>query len=283
MSGKLSRYLLSCAALTGCLSASAFAVDLSVYKRPVFAPVYSWAGFYLGGYIGGTWGDPNVLTSDSLTFVTNTSTTAGGVSPAVSSKGTFGGFQLGYNWQSGPLVYGLETDLSVIRLQSTTIAPPILILGNGQRFSNINASGTASIDWFGTVRGRLGYAWNGVLVYGTGGLAYADVHAQNVATQTAFFQNGGLPPTANMASGTGTVDASKIKLGWVAGVGADILLGYNWILNLTYLHVGIDNLTATNGFAFADGTGRSSTGTSTTTANFKFDTFRVGLSHKFSL
>jgi opacity protein-like surface antigen len=95
--------------------------------------------------------------------------------------------------------------------------------------------------------------------------------------------DGGLPPAANMASGTGTNDAAKIKLGWTAGGGVDIQLGYNWILNLTYLHVGIDNVTATNGFAFADGTGRSSTGTSTTSASFKFDTYRVGLSHKFSL
>jgi outer membrane immunogenic protein len=260
------------------------AADLGVYRaRPAVAPIYSWAGFYLGGYVGGVWGDPDVQTSDGLTFVTNTTTTAAGLSPLVSNRSAFGGVQLGYNWQSGPFVYGLETDLSVTRLQSTAIAPPILILGNGQRFSNINASGTASIDWFGTVRARLGYAWNGVLVYGTGGLAYADVHAQNTATQTAFFQNGGLPPAANMASGTGTSDASKIKLGWTAGGGVDIQLGYNWILNLTYLHVGIDNLTATNGFAFADGTGRSSTGTSTTSASFKFDTYRVGLSHKFSL
>ena len=97
----------------------------------------SWAGPYLGGHVGYAWGS-----------VDNNPTKPSGFS---------GGVQAGYNWQNGPWVFGLEGDVQVTGAEET-FAP--------WKFSN---------PWFGTLRGRVGYALSNVLFYGTGGLAFGEV------------------------------------------------------------------------------------------------------------
>src|SRR5881628_217932 len=101
---------------------------------------YSWAGPYLGGNIGYAWG----------------SVSNNGAKPS----GFAAGVQGGYNWQSGPWVFGLEADIKASGANAT-FAP--------WKFSN---------PWFGTVRGRVGYALNNVLFYGTGGLAFGELRAE---------------------------------------------------------------------------------------------------------
>jgi outer membrane immunogenic protein len=125
------------------LIGTAQAADLS-YRSPytVNQPLnaFSWAGPYLGGNLGYAWGSVH--------------------NSATKPDGVFGGVQGGYNWQSGPLVFGLEGDIQASAADDT-FAP--------WKFSN---------PWFGTVRGRLGYAFNNVLVYGTGGLAFGELRAE---------------------------------------------------------------------------------------------------------
>src|SRR5476649_520170 len=88
-------------------------------------------------------------------------------SNSASASAWLAGAQAGYNWQRGSVVYGLEADISGTGLKSTMnttlqslfVPPP-------------TAFTTSSIDWYGTVRGRLGWATGPVMFYGTGGLAY---------------------------------------------------------------------------------------------------------------
>src|SRR6202012_1069889 len=75
-------------------------------------------------------------------------------------SGLEGGIQGGYNWQSGPLVFGAEGDLQISGADDT-FAP--------WKFSN---------PWFGTARGRVGYTFSNVLFYGTAGLAFGELKGQ---------------------------------------------------------------------------------------------------------
>src|SRR6185369_2699614 len=98
---------------------------------------FSWAGPYLGGNLGYAWGS-----------VDNNPTKPSGFA---------GGIQAGYNWQTGPWLFGVEGDIQASGAEDT-FAP--------WKFSN---------PWFGTLRGRVGYAMNNILLYGTGGLAYGGI------------------------------------------------------------------------------------------------------------
>jgi outer membrane immunogenic protein len=170
------------ALVAGC-SVSAQAADLS-YKAPytVNQPLnaYSWAGPYLGGNLGYAWGS-----------VDNNPT---------SPSGVMGGIQAGYNWQSGPLVFGVEGDLQ-LNGADDTFAP--------WKFSN---------PWFGTVRGRVGYAVNNILFYGTGGLAFGELRGETFG-----------------------LSESHTTAGWTAGVGAEFGLAQNWTAKIEYLYVDLSD------------------------------------------
>src|SRR5215210_380202 len=120
-SGKLFTQLLSCTAILGLLNSSGFAADLAIRSTPSYTPSM-WSGFYGGVHVGYGWGDPQI-TSTITSFVEPApgatgilSSTASGTSS--SSRSALGGFQAGYNFQSGSWVYGIETDLSVTKLQA---------------------------------------------------------------------------------------------------------------------------------------------------------------------
>jgi outer membrane immunogenic protein len=178
-------------------TASAEAADFA-YRAPytVNQPlnVYSWAGPYIGGNLGYAWGE-----------ITNNLTRPNGV---------MGGIQGGYNWQYGQFVIGGEADLQISGA-SDTFAP--------WKFSN---------PWFGTVRGRAGYAMNNILFYGTGGLAFGTITAQAFATSE-----------------------SHITAGWTVGVGAEVGITQNWSAKVEYLYINLSQtpftLTAVqNGYGF---------------------------------
>ena len=180
------------------MAVSAQAADLQYQRRAepyaVQPLVYSWVGPYIGANLGYGWGD-----------ITNNPTKPSGV---------LGGVQAGYNWQSGAWVFGLEGDVQ-INGADDTFAP--------WKFSN---------PWFGTARGRVGYAFNNFLVYGTGGLAFGEVSGQN------FFL------TENHGS-----------IGWTAGAGVEMALNKNWSAKAEYLYVDLSdkNFTITglpNGYQF---------------------------------
>jgi outer membrane immunogenic protein len=162
-------------------------------KQTQFGPD-SWAGPYLGGNLGYAWGS-----------VANNPT---------KPSGFVGGVQAGYNWQNGPFVFGIEGDIQATGAEDT-FAP--------WKFSN---------PWFGTVRGRAGYAFNNVLFFGTGGLAFGELRA------TTF-----------------GVTESHTNAGWTLGVGAEMGFAPSWSAKVEYLYVDLANSNfvitgASNGYRF---------------------------------
>src|SRR4029450_13572642 len=123
---------------------SAAAADLPRNPAPYYYPpapsFYNWSGFYAGLNLGYEW----------------SKVTGSSVNPA----GVAGGGQLGYNWQTGQFVFGAETDIQASAADDT-FAP--------WKFSN---------PWFGTLRGRAGYAMNNILLFATAGLAYGNLKAE---------------------------------------------------------------------------------------------------------
>jgi outer membrane immunogenic protein len=160
-------------------SGTAMAADMPArgpvpYSAP--ASYYNWGGLYAGVNAGYGWG-----------HVTNSS---------IDPSGVFGGGQAGYNWQTGQFVLGAETDIQASAADDT-FAP--------WKFSN---------PWFGTLRGRAGYALNNILFYGTGGLAY-----------------GGLTGQIN------GLDENKTLVGWTAGVGMEVGFNQKWSAKAEYLYM----------------------------------------------
>jgi len=212
------------------LSAPASAADLAArpYTKapPMAAPIYNWTGFYIGGHVGYGWGHAN---SDSFS--------AAGVlldSTTGNSNGVFGGGQIGYNWQFSPnWVFGIEADGSVSDIKGTTAA--------------CSATGCASAlgktQDFGTVRGRIGYAINNVLLYGTGGWAWSE--SKTDRTITCVVAGGGICPGGPSPSPlTGAVaSASGFNTnGWAAGAGVEWMFAPNWTAKVEYQHLQFDNV-----------------------------------------
>jgi outer membrane immunogenic protein len=140
-------------------------------------------------------------------------------------SGFVGGVQAGYNWQNGSFVFGLEGDIQATGAEET-FAP--------WKFSN---------PWFGTVRGRAGYAFNNILFFGTAGLAFGELRA------TTF-----------------GLTESHTNAGWTLGAGAEMGLDRNWSAKIEYLYVDLAN----SNFVI--------TGTSN---GYRFGLIRAGVNYRF--
>src|SRR3979490_2419182 len=155
----MTRFALGVGARIAVASAtSAEAADMNYGSRAPYTVnqplnAYSWAGPYLGGNLGYEWGS-----------VSNNPTKPSGFE---------GGAQAGYNFQSGPWVFGIEGDIEATGA-SDTFAP--------WKFSN---------PWFGTVRGRAGYAFSNILFYGTGGLAFGELRGETFGLSESHTNAGG--------------------------------------------------------------------------------------------
>ncbi len=216
-------------------SGSAFAADMPV-KAPL-APVssaFSWSGFTIGGNLGYGWG------SGSSTVMLSVPTFPIGpvpVSIANSAKpsGVIGGGQIGWNWQVSPgWILGLEADWQGSGQKGSGTLPPqpdttLLSVGT------VQASYSANIDWFGTVRGRLGYAVDRVLLYATGGFAYGEVQVSGTATDGGIVV--GLPYSAS-----GSFSGSQVNGGWTLGGGIEGALAGNWSWKAEYLYLDLGSL-----------------------------------------
>lgn len=184
-------------------------------KAPPMAPMFNWTGLYLGLNGGYGWVD------------------AGG-----SSVGGFvGGGQIGYNWQGigSPLVLGLEADIQGADIdQSETIGA---------------VTGTTRVKAFGTVRGRIGYAFDRAMIYATGGWAY---------TRTSL----------DLTGPGGSISSSDWSSGWALGGGLEYAFMGPWSAKLEYLHVDSGDVTLT--LAGVPITG-----------NYDLNVVRAGLNYRF--
>jgi outer membrane immunogenic protein len=149
---------------------------------------------------------------------------------AANATGFLFGGHAGYNWQQGATVFGFETDLQSIQLNSSMsgglMGSPLFPLTPLD-----TARTTGSVDWYGTFRGRVGYAAGPWLFYGTGGLAYGGVRLDS--SFTAFGALGGLPTSAV---------ASQVRAGWVGGAGVEYLLRPDLSLTFNYQFVDLGRL-----------------------------------------
>ncbi len=193
--------LVSTAVLAACLATSAHAADLPTQAPIVYAPVpvFTWTGFYVGLNAGVGWAGSRDVVVTGPTAATSGILSAGG------SDGVFvGGGQIGYNWQSGSIVYGLEADIQYVDAGGSVAWGPYTWWAN---------NGDDDGAYLGTVRARLGYAMDRVLIYITGGLAYGGLNSN--------------PLTGNSTSNTG----------WTIGGGVEYAFTNNWTVRLEGLYV----------------------------------------------
>jgi outer membrane autotransporter protein len=176
-------------------------------------PVYNWNGFYVGGHLG--------FAAESSTVTETPLDTAIATSGSATSNSIMGGAQIGFNWVIVPhIVIGFEWDVSGA---SFTASPATAFGGGGA------VGWSDSIDWFGTARGRLGYAFDNWMVYGTGGFAWA----REALTRTQLTAGPTSPPAG------ATFSLSDIKTGWSAGAGVEWGFAPNWNARLEYLYISL--------------------------------------------
>ncbi len=221
-------------------SASAIADDVAkpLYKTAPAVPVYNWTGFYIGGNAGYGWGRSK--TADTFTSPAPPVGTPEAVVAASTSRfkmdGAVGGGQFGYNWQSNRFVYGIEADIQRSNQKgSTSFACPVPQVGFGcneliaaaMEGRVPTASFNQRLDWFGTLRGRIGaLVAPDTLIYGTGGLARGRIETNG--TITNYF-------TTSVA--TTTFSHKSTRYGWTAGAGVERRFIGNWTARLEYLYV----------------------------------------------
>jgi outer membrane immunogenic protein len=199
------------------------------------------AGFYLGFNVGG-----GIGTADN---------DFGFASVSLPLKGAIGGGQLGYNWQTGPVVFGLETDFQGSTMKGNISTPCIAPACT----TTLTASYSQELPWFGTARARVGYAQAGWLLYATGGYAYGEVDT-------------------NASAMTGAVSAqlsrSQINSGWTVGAGAELLLAPHWSAKVEYLYVDLGQ--ANNSYIFPG------VATLNDSTHVTFNALRAGVNFRFS-
>ena len=249
----------------------AIAADMPapVYKAPVVAaPIYSWAGFYIGVNAGYTWA------ADSTVSNTGTDTGGGGLGSVLgflipttmdlSPDGFIGGGQFGYNWQAGLWVYGIEADIQWADADdsfSTTMT-----FGAA---GPTTTSASRELNWFGTLRARAGVTVTPtILAYVTGGLAVGQHKLTLSVTQATA-----VPPLASTAT------SSETSLGWTIGGGLEGVLFGNWRAKVEYLYFDLGDNSATIFYNY--GVAAPLTSSLTARSNETGHIVRVGLNYRF--
>ncbi|QUS39824.1 TonB-dependent receptor [Tardiphaga alba] len=194
-------------------------------------PGDDWTGVYVGGHVA-------QLSSNVASAVT---TAAGGpvaLSEAVnfSDRGsTFGG-QIGYNYQfDNRIVIGMEADFSMLdkRASSRTLTEETAsLVGRGQ----LQSVTEIRLDWLATLRGRLGYSFGRLMVYGTGGAAF--LQQSGSRSQYAAVQPTATPTNTDQFF---TEADTSTNIGWTAGGGFEFTLHNNWSLKGEYTYAGFSD------------------------------------------
>jgi len=220
---------------------TADAADLPVKAPQVTSWTPSWAGLYAGVNLG-VIADQSSQTAFRATGVSFPYCWANdcNFSNKQTATGVLGGVQLGYNFQSGRVVYGIETDIALSNAKKTTTA---LVGGVGGLFGNWTAE--TGVRALGTTRLRIGYAFDRTLVYATGGIAYANMRNT--------FQGGNGAGFAFNWSNTGW------RVGYALGGGLEYAFTRDWSVKAEglYYDLGRKDHISIDQFATPDGQGLS--------------------------
>ncbi len=300
-------------------TAPALGADLPSRKAPFEPPppLPTWTGFYTGVNVGGTisesdavnvvsgplWAAPFGYQPDAPPFFAAASATgASGWIPTGSNGGIIGGGQFGYNYQfgagglGGAWIVGLETDFQGMGSSGAGHAGTGFPLNGNILFVNQDgvADGlatslyaTKSLDYLGTLRGRVGaLVTPALLVYATGGLAYGGV---STSTSIAQFNDdinnfGGLALLSAQAYGAGSYSSTRV--GWTAGAGLEWMFWPNWSAKVEYLYYDLGSVAYTLSplatVAYLPGPTVFTVAASRATTSFNGNIIRAGVNYHFN-
>lgn len=245
--------------LAATAASSAADIGRAYAKAAPAATVHDWTGFYIGGHAGWGWSNwtshANPLPQEAFEIFNETFNE--------SNNGAVAGIHGGYNYQfQSSLVAGVEADISWTDLKQSSTHQLQTFPGDA---SCPTCLGTMSrdVNWLSSLRGRLGFAANNLLLYVTGGAAWGDVsyNSRIVLARSAY---------DNPAS------SRSVEFGWAAGAGLEYALAPNWIVRGEYLH-----------YRLGDGANRTTFDAvsrlpfNTNWTETKINVARVGLSYKF--
>jgi outer membrane immunogenic protein len=252
---------------------TAFAADLPVgpaWSAPVEPVRFTWTGFYVGGIAGAAISRPqvNLIVVNGPAPLFPVAGDTGRLQNVGSTKssdvtGAFGG-RVGYNYQTGQYVWGIEGDFTSIRSHVNRFTTGNPFAGFAPGVANFNSN--VSTDWVSTIRGRWGLAVDRVMLYATGGAAFGKVSFANSFS--------GLD---GVGASTETAAASKTQVGWTIGGGIDYCINTNWVLSFDYEHVDLGNLKA-SGLAIGPG---GTTATMNYSTRLFTDIVSAGVAYKF--
>jgi len=236
--------------------------DGSAYDVP---PI--WHGFYLGLNGGYAW--EAKASSLNATAAKDGDLEPGTEAGHFQTNGGFGGAQFGYNMQRARLVFGIETDI-----QASAIGGKTALTAFSTDLTSVETSASArsNLDWFGTLRGRLGYAFGGTLVYGTGGFAYGGL--RDSLSETVSSVNGDPESAARRKDFT--------AVGYAVGAGVETAITPSWSVKAEYQYIdfGTSRLSASSSISY--GVGNEDTGSASATLDHSYHTVRLGVNYKFN-
>jgi outer membrane immunogenic protein len=262
------------------LPSMAAAADLAPAPRTytkapsMVSPATNWSGFYGGVNLGYGWGSGDM----SLADVTPNAPPLSGFpatpqSVADRSNGVIGGGQIGYNWQMGSFVTGLEADIQGSGIQGTATRSPLITSSVPSPTSLTHGTFDQNLSWFGTVRGRAGVTVTpDLLLFGTGGLAYGKVSNSGDAAFTSTLNSDVIDYPAQI---------SQTKTGWAAGAGAEWMFARNWSAKVEYLHIDLGTSSVTGAKKF-DGMPQGNPSTIGYTWHNTYDIVRAGVNYHFN-
>jgi outer membrane immunogenic protein len=233
------KQLLVSASVMALLGGAAMAADLPTYEAPapIYSPAplaYSWTGFYVGLQAGYGWGDVDGDAS------VDADPDTGGYDYEI--DGFIGGIHAGYNHQFNNFVVGVEGDVEYASLDGS---------GGGDDPGFGSFYHETELDWLATLRLRAGFAIDRLLIYGTGGVAWAHI-------DQAFGEDG--DPALD--------DGDRSRWGWTLGAGAEYAFANNWTARAEYRYydLGDDDV---SGVDYSDDN------------DITLHTVRLGASYKF--
>jgi len=256
--------ILAAATLVALGTVSASAADMAARpytKAPAMAPMWDWSGFYIGGNVG--YGISRSPTTNSLVAPTTPPLVVLASSDRLTSDGVIGGGQIGWNKMFAPnWLFGIEADIQAADQKGSSVlsgaffGPPAAII-----------STEARLNWFGTVRGRLGWtATPDTLLYVTGGYAYGEIEQRNFSS----IPDAGVPFIAGSS-------VKSVKDGWTVGGGVEThLWNSNWTAKAEYLYMDLGTQGTSNFAQVAGAAGLSHVSSS----EFKDHIVRVGVNYK---
>jgi outer membrane immunogenic protein len=230
--------------------------DGNVYEMP---PV--WSGFYLGLNGGYAW--------EATASALSATAAANGGAPGTASgnywtDGGFGGVQFGYNLQRDRLVFGIETDIQAAGIGGKTALGAV----SADQSVDTSAVAKSNLDWFGTLRGRAGYAFGSTLVYATGGFAYGGVRDSLALSATSIH-----------GTAAGQVSKDITAAGYTVGAGVETAMSPSWSVKAEYQYIDLGTSSLSTSTGIPDST---DTGGASASFDHSYHTMRVGVNYKFS-